>query len=176
MEQLASPLSKLTHSYFLSSVLSDFLSPLLSFFLILSDPIILSDHFFKKIKLHSVHTIYSNMSAENSAHAAKAPKAKDLFTEGAAAVPTAKKPAEGGSWLICCSGREVCISLFSARCRSLAVICVCVCACVFKLLCVLFVLCSDFLGNGGALFLLSFSVSFFSCFFSLSLFLFLLGS
>ena len=46
--------------------------------------------------------------AENSAPATKAPA-----TEGAAAVPTAKRPAEEGSWFGCCGGeRKVCISLF----------------------------------------------------------------
>ena len=77
--------------------------------------------------------------AENSAPATKAPA-----TEGAAAVPTAKRPTEEGSWFGCCGGeRKVCISFcffiiwcaldhYDAAgvclvwCRYLAVVSVCV--------------------------------------------------
>ena len=102
-----------------------------------------------------------------------------------------KADATFASWFGCCVGgrahiSEVCISFsctsslfsfFFCCCWSLCCLSVsCAvallqlfqCVCVFVLLCVLFALCSDFLGNGGDVFFFSFfSFWFFSfCLFS----------
>ena len=83
--------------------------------------------------------------AENSAPATKAPA-----TEGAAAVPTAKRPAEEGSWFGCCGGeRKVCISfcfynlvlliiMMLLKCVLCGVALLQLSQCVFVLICVLF--------------------------------------
>ena len=116
--------------------------------------------------------------AENSAPATKAPA-----TEGAAAVPTAKRPAEEGSWFGCCGGeRKVCISFcfFIIWCALdhyyAAEVCV-LCGvallqlsqCVFVLICVLFAFFLRYVltvfGDGGPFFFLSLLRYHFSCVF-----------